>query len=160
MPILHRPEDADTLLVPWWVPRAFAGFALALLPWTAFLFISLPSRELANHWRIAWAGFDIGLAAAFLSTAALILRRSPLSEMAATVTATLLLCDAWFDVLTSRGTTTVAVAAAEAVFVELPLAFVCLWIARNVERVLVDARPYLEQAGFTIRGRRLAPPPQ
>jgi hypothetical protein len=108
---------------------------------------------------LAWGGFDVGLAAALSTTALLILRRSPLTQTAAAVAGTMLVCDAWFDVLTSRGSTNVAVAAVLALGAELPLAAFCFWIARSVERVLEDARPHLVAQGFTIRNRRLVPPP-
>ena len=76
----------------------------------------------------------------------------------AAVTGTMLVCDAWFDVLTSRGTMDVTVSAVLAVVAELPLAVFCFWIARSVERVLEDARPYLTAQGFRIEHRRLVPP--
>lgn len=152
------PRDGGSLLVPAWVPQGFFLAAIVLIPWTAWLFASLPPHHVANHWRLAWGGFDVGLSAALAATAVLVARRSPLAEITATVTATLLVCDAWFDVLTSRGTSQMVQAAVLAALVELPLAVLCLWIARNVERALEVARPYLERAGFAIRGRRVVPP--
>jgi hypothetical protein len=155
---LGRPADADLLLVPWWLPWLFVLFALALAPWIAWLLVSLPSEEVAAHWEIAWGGFDIGLAVLLVATAVTLIRRSPSAEVFAAMTAAFLFCDAWFDVLTSRGTTKVALALTEALLVELPLAVTCLWIARNVERVVADVRPFLERAGFTIEHRRVVPP--
>jgi hypothetical protein len=38
----------------------------------------------------------------------LVARRSTYAEVTATITGTLLACDAWFDVLTSRGTSDIA----------------------------------------------------
>jgi hypothetical protein len=75
------------------------------------LFLTLPRHYSANHWHVAWGGLDIALAIALTSTAVLTLRGSPLGEIAATVTATLLVSDAWFDVLTSHGTGNIAQAA-------------------------------------------------
>jgi len=77
----------------------------------------------------------------------------------AAVTGTLLVCDAWFDVLTSRGTTDVVQAAVLAVFVELPIAALCFWMATNLAHAVEVARPYLQKAGFTIARNRLVPPP-
>ena len=145
-------------LVPPWIAPAFVLCVVVLVPWTGYLFGTLPPHYKANHWRIAWGGFDIALALALASTATLIMRRSPLAEVTATVTGTLLVCDAWFDVLTSRGTSAVAQSIVEALLVELPLAVTCLWIARNMERVVADARPFLERAGFRIEHGRLASP--
>lgn len=139
---------ADEPLVPAWLPAVFALCSLALAPWIVWLIVTLPSQEVAAHWEIAWGGFDIGLAALFVALAVTLARRSPSAEIFAAMTAAVLICDAWFDVVTSHGTTTFVLALIEAVVVELPLAITCLWIARNVERVLADTRPLLEQAGL------------
>jgi hypothetical protein len=120
----------------------------------------LPAHYVANHWQIAWGGFDIGLAVALASTAVLVARRSPFAEVTATVTATLLVCDAWFDVLTSRGVSDIAQALTDAFLVELPLAALCFRMARNLAHAMEVARPYLQAAGFTIADNRLVPPPE
>jgi hypothetical protein len=145
-------------LVPPWIAPAFVLCAVVLVPWTGYLFGTLPPDYTANHWAIAWGGFDIGLALALASTAILIARRSPFAEVTATVTGTLLLCDAWFDVLTSQGTSAVVQATVEALLIELPLALLCFWISRNLAHAVEVARPFLQAAGFTIRDNRLIPP--
>jgi hypothetical protein len=155
---IRRPPDAEHLVAPWWLPSLFLLFAVVLAPWIIWLFVTLPSQEVANHWEIAWGGFDIALAVFLGGTGVALARRSPSAEILAAMTAAILLCDAWFDTMTSRGSTTLALAIAEAVCVELPLAILCLWIARNIERVVSDARPFLELAGFRIENRRLVPP--
>ncbi len=76
------------------------------------------------------------------------------------MTGTLLVCDAWFDILTSRGTSDIVQAILSALLVELPLAVLCFWIAMNVNRAVESLRPWLEAAGFTIRDHKLVPPPQ
>ncbi len=154
-----RRLDDGARVVPFWVAPAFFIVSVGLVPWIAWLFWSLPDEATAAHWRLAWGGFDIGLSIGLASTAVLVFRRSPLAEVSAAVTGTMLVCDAWFDVLTSRGTTQVVVAAVLAVVAELPLAVFCFWIARSVERVLEDAAPYLLAEGFRIEHRRLVPPP-
>src|SRR2546426_5537771 len=58
----------------------------------------------SNHWQLAWGGFDIGLGLALAATAVTVARRSPFAEVTAAVTGALLVCDAWFDVLTARAT--------------------------------------------------------
>jgi hypothetical protein len=145
-------------LVPPWTAPALFLCAAVLIPWTAFLFSTLPLHYAANHWRLAWGGFDLGLGVALAATAVMVVRRSPFAEVTATVTATLLCCDAWFDVLTSRGTSDIAQAVASAVLVELPLAALCFWMARNVAHAVEVARPFLRAAGFTIVDNRLVPP--
>ena len=152
-----RRGDGSSLVPPWIAP-AFLLCAVILVPWTAMLFLTLPHRYGANHWRLAWGGFDVGLAIALAATGIAVLRRSPFGEIAATVTGTLLVCDAWFDVLTSHGTADIAEALAGALLVELPLAALCFWIARNVARAMEIAAPHLHAAGFTIRDRKLCPP--
>jgi len=119
-----------------WVVPVFALAALVLVPWIVFLVRSLPSTHAAAHWDIAWAGFDVALALLLLAVAVAAWRRSPWLEGAATAAAALLFVDAWFDVLTSSTHVELAVAIAEAVLVELPLALLCLLLARDAERVL------------------------
>ena len=84
-------------------------------------------------------------------------RRSPGAEVAATVTGTLLCCDAWFDVLTSRGASDITQAVLSAVLIELPLAALCS-IARNLARAIETAVPFLRAAGFTISDHELVSP--
>jgi len=126
------------------VPPFFALAALVLIPWTVLLVNQLPSEHRAIHWDVAWGGFDIGLSLTLLAVAVAAWRRSPWFEGAATAAATLLVVDAWFDVLTASAGTDRLVAIVEAAVVELPLAVVCLFLAGKVERrlsrLLVGAR--------------------
>jgi len=146
--------------VPPWVGPLFIVCAIVLLPWTAFLFITLPDGYSANHWGLAWGGFDVALGLSLLVTSIAIARREAFGEIGATITGTLLVCDAWFDILTSRGNSDVMQAIVSAVVVELPLAILCFWIARNFNRAVESVRPWLEAAGFTIRNHKLVPPAQ
>jgi hypothetical protein len=146
-------------LIPPWTAPALLGCAIVLIPWTALLFVSLPRHYVANHWDIAWGGFDLGLGLALAGTAVLVARRSPYAEVTATITGALLVCDAWFDVLTSRGTSDIAQAIVLALLVELPLAALCFWMARNVAHAVEIARPFLRAASFTIADNKLVPPP-
>jgi hypothetical protein len=109
----------------------FVAAALVLVPWSGWLVISLPCRYVSRHWGIAWAGFDGGLALALALTGLAALRRADWLDRAAVAAGTLLAADAWFDVLTSRGATAVAVSAIEALAIELPLALLCIWLART-----------------------------
>jgi hypothetical protein len=119
---------------PRWVVLLFALGAVALAPWTILLVVALPSMHRAEHWDVAWAGFDVGLALLLGTVALTAWRRSPWLQGAAAATATLLVVDAWFDVLTSSGGADRVVAVGEAFFVELPLAVLCLLLARGAER--------------------------
>lgn len=145
------------LIPPWTAPALFIC-AVVLIPWTALLFSTLPRHYVANHWDVAWGGFDIGLGLALATTAVMVARRSPYAEVTAAVTGTLLVCDAWFDVLTSRGASDIAQAAASALLIELPLAALCFWMARNLAHAVEVARPFLQAAGFTVADNKLVPP--
>ena len=130
---------------PRWVVPLFGLAALLLVPWVILLIVALPSAHRAAHWDIAWAGFDVGLALLLLTVAVVAWRRSPWLEGAATATATLLVVDAWFDILTASTGTELVVAVTEAAFVELPLAVLCLRLARDTERRLLV--PLLNRSG-------------
>ena len=132
----HLPPrtQAERVPLPRWVPPVFAIVAFALVPWTLWLTSVLPTRHVTHHYREAWVGFDVGLAIAFATTAAAAVRFSRWLPIAAAVTATLLVCDAWFDVVTAGGGDERAVAAAEAFGGELPLAVLCAWIVWDVQR--------------------------
>ena len=58
----------------------------------------------------------------------------------AAATGTMLVCDAWFDVVTSVGSGEIVEAVLEAVFVELPLAAICLFIVYDAETFLQARR--------------------
>ena len=109
----------------------FGGAAVLLVPWTIGLTHSLPCRYVSAHWGVAWAGFDTGLAVSLALTGLAVLRGAAWLDRAAVATATLLVADAWFDVLTAGNAAAVALASAEALAVELPVAALCLWVARR-----------------------------
>jgi len=120
-------------------PRLTALLALvavALVPWTLYLTFTLPSRHVTFHYDLAWVGFDIALAASFATTAWAAFRGSQWLVPLAAVTATMLCCDVWFDIVTSRSGSEMWEAVAEAVLVELPLAALCVFIVRDAETFL------------------------
>jgi hypothetical protein len=113
------------------LPLLFGSAALVLVPWIGLLVVSLPCYYSARHWGIAWTGFDAGLALALGVTAYAALRRAPWLDRAAVAAGTLLIADAWFDVVTARGTGAIALAMTEALAIELPLALLCIWVAQT-----------------------------
>ena len=116
-----------------WTLLILGGFAVILFPWTAFLAVTLPSRHLTPHWSVAWAGFDVVMAASVLWTLYSIVRRSKYLAIAASITATFLVCDAWFDLVTSRPGPERLQSGLLAVLGELPIAALCFWLARDAE---------------------------
>ena len=129
-----RPGYNLYMQVPRWVAVWLSLAAIALVPWTLWLTVSLPSRHVTDHYDLAWVGFDIGLAAAFGATALTAFRASTWLVPFAAVTGTMLICDAWFDVVTSGGGGERLEAVLEAVFAELPLAVLCGVIVYDAER--------------------------
>jgi uncharacterized membrane protein len=117
-----------------WVAPLLALVVVLLAAWTLTLGYRLPARHTTHHWDVAWVGFDIALAGAFAATGLSVARRSSWAQFAAAVAATLLVCDAWFDNVLANGLEERVEAAVEAVAVELPLAILCVWVARNSER--------------------------
>jgi hypothetical protein len=127
------------------LPRFVAPFfllaGLVLIPWTVWLTYSLPTRHETDDWRLVWAGFDIALVIGLLATAVAALRRSPWLAVVAAAAGTLLCTDAWFDITLEVGGPHLVSSVLEAAFVELPLATICFWVARDVERALERAFP-------------------
>ncbi len=119
-----------------WVALAFAGVGLGLLPWTIWLSQSLPPSHQSVRWDLAWSGFDTGLALAFLFTAAAAWRRSPWVAAGAAATGTLLVADAWFDVILESHSDELRISILTAVLGELPAAAFCFWVALRTERFL------------------------
>ena len=129
-------EDGVRIRPARWVTLLLGFVAVALVPWTLYLTFALPSRHVTLHYDLAWVGFDIALACAFAATTVAALRGSPWLVPLAAVTGTMLVCDAWFDIVTSQGGSEMLEAVAEAVFVELPLAALCGFIVYDAETFL------------------------
>jgi hypothetical protein len=120
---------------PRWVAPVFAVLGAATVPWTVYLAVTLPRHADFHHYRFTWVGYDLLLILALLTTALLAWRASDRVGLAATITATMLVVDAWFDITTS-GRHDITVAVLSAIFIELPLAAVCAWIALHSEQVV------------------------
>ncbi len=132
-----EPENAvltDNSRIVRWAGPLFALFSVILLPWIIHIALSLPARLLSPNYDIAWAGFDAFLAGGLASTAYFALRRSRYLSTAAAATAALLLVDAWFDCMTTPGSTRLQSIVACAL-IELPLAAVCLWLSYHTHQI-------------------------
>jgi len=99
--------------------------SLALIPWTVYLAVTLPNHYVARHWVATWVGFDILLLAALAVTAIAGWKRRVIVFPSAVVSGVLLLCDAWFDVLTSQRSDLLQ-AVLSAVLLEIPLAVILI----------------------------------
>jgi hypothetical protein len=133
----REPENAvltDDARVVRWAGPAFMLFSLVLLPWIVYLAYSLPSRQVSADSDVAWAGFDAILLIALASTGYFALRRSRYLATAAAAAATLLIVDAWFDVMTTLPGQRLE-PVARAVLVELPLAAVCVWLSLHTQQL-------------------------
>jgi hypothetical protein len=120
--------------LPRWVTSLLMLTAAGLLPWTLWLTFTLPSRHVTEHYDVAWVIFDCALFVAFASTAWCAVKSSQWLVPLAAVTGTMLICDAWFDVVTSIGSGEALEAILEALLAELPLATVCALIVYDAER--------------------------
>jgi hypothetical protein len=119
--------------VPRWCGWLLVALGLLTLPWIAAIAAFLPSTSQDAHYDVSWAGFDVLLCALLLRTGWTALKGREQSELTAAMTGTLLLVDAWFDTLSASHTLEFVTALAMAVFVELPLAGLCLWIVARVD---------------------------
>jgi hypothetical protein len=126
---------------------AFGTVGVLLLSWAAWLSESLHPRHVTSDWDLAWTGFDIGLALLFIATSVAAYRRSIWVSGLAVALGTLLIVDAWFDVVLDSHWDERRYAVMLAVFAELPAAGVCFWIAYRAERVHAQA---VEQAGSKL----------
>jgi hypothetical protein len=113
-----------------------AGTA-ALIPWTIYLALTLPDRYVTYGWTATWVGFDVLLLMFMVATALLGLLRRQLVMMAAFTTGVLLICDAWFDVMTAApGDVWFSVCTAG--LVELPLAVLMITGALRILRLTAN----------------------
>jgi hypothetical protein len=106
-----------------------------LAVWIIVLSLTLHRSFHAQHWKGAWLGFDLILLAAFAVTGWAFWRGRQMVIACLLVTATLLCCDAWFDVLLDLGSSDVWLSVASAVLVELPMAFLMFNAARRLIRL-------------------------
>ena len=107
---------------------------VVLAAWTGLLAATLPRYYRAGGWRGAWVGFDVGLLLAFAATGWAAWRRRQILIICLVVLATLLCCDAWFDVVLDARTGGFALSLASALVIELPLATVAILGARRLLR--------------------------
>jgi hypothetical protein len=132
---LRRPSSLRE-----WVALGYGAAGIGLLPWAFWLSSSLPATHHSAHWDLAWSGFDVGLAACFCGTAIAAYRRAiGWAGALAAATGTMLVVDAWFDVILESHGNELSTALVEALVFELPAAVMCFWIAFRTERLVARA---------------------
>lgn len=124
------------------------GSVLVMVPWTVNLALTLPRSYVAQNWDRTWVGFDVLLLALLLGTALLGWLRRQLVVLTAFATAVLLVCDAWFDVMTAQEDDRV-LSLVTALLVELPLAVVLIATSLQLLR-LTAARLWVLDEGARV----------
>jgi hypothetical protein len=136
------PTESDLPAGPF--RRAIALTAIiaccaALGAWTGVLAVTLPRYYHTGGWRGAWVGFDALLLVAFAITAWAGWRHRQLVIICLVVLATLLCCDAWFDVTLDLRTSGFLLSLLMALCIELPLAALAIIGARRLMRLNIRA---------------------
>ncbi len=164
-----------TLPLPRWLGPLAVCCAVGIIPWIVYLAMTLPDRTRADDYDIAWVGYDAAMCAVLTALAYCALRRKTATGAIAAVAATMLVVDAWFDIVTTDKGDQLMAAIISAAFAEIPLAIVCAWVAINSERVrarayrslrmrweraLEVARTGTPEAGAPVSDQPVPPPPR
>lgn len=110
------------------------GGSMAMVPWLGYLSVTLPENYVAHNWPATWVGFDVLLVAFMLTTAALGYLRRQVLVLAAFTTGILLICDAWFDLMTA-GPKDLWLSVITALMIEVPLAVFMIFSALRILRL-------------------------
>ncbi|HEX9031861.1 MAG TPA: hypothetical protein VF834_08425 [Streptosporangiaceae bacterium] len=110
---------------------------IVLTGWIGYLAVTLPPYYRTGSWRGAWVGFDLALLASFAATGWTAWRHRQLLIISLVVLATLLLTDAWFDVVLDVRTAGFWESLTSALVIELPLAVVAITMARRLLRLTI-----------------------
>lgn len=133
---LRGDAYADRLHLPRWVGPLAVGSLVGFLPWIVYLGFTLPQKVRAEHYDIAWLGFDCLMWTMLAVLAWATLRRHAATGPVAAVASMMLIVDAWFDIFTSSaGHGELVLAITLALCGELPLAILCAWVAVHAERI-------------------------
>jgi hypothetical protein len=110
------------------------GGSIGMIPWLVYLSLTLPGKYEAQHWPVTWVGFDILLIGFMLATAVLGYLRRQLVMLTAFTSGVLLICDAWFDLMTA-GPKDVRLSVVTALLIEVPLAIFMITGAQRIVRL-------------------------
>jgi hypothetical protein len=119
---------------------------LVLAAWIGILAVTLPLTFKIDHWRAVWIGLDVAELAGFAATVWASWKQRQVIIVCMIITGTLLVCDAWFDIVLDLGTANITVSILAAVFGEFPLAFLLFSAARRLIRITVKRVMELEGA--------------
>jgi hypothetical protein len=133
------PDLTGVPPAPRWLGPLALCCLVGMLPWIIFLAFTIPQRSRAEHYDLAWIGFDCAMWLVLAALAFFALRRHPATGPVAAVASTMLVVDAWFDITTSSDEKQFAIALVLACVAELPLAIICGWAAVNAERIRARA---------------------
>jgi hypothetical protein len=145
----------------WRLLALLVGAAIFLPPWIVYLAVSLPDQHDSEQWKLVWVGFDIALLACLVAAGWLGARRRRRAVPVLVATATLMLCDAWFDVMLSWHSPDWWTSVVMAVAVEVPLAVFLfvrahLLLAVPKRRHTITARDIREVLAHPLRQRIMA----
>ncbi|MGV0040411.1 hypothetical protein [Mycobacterium colombiense] len=124
------------------------GGSMAMVPWLGYLSVTLPENYVAHNWPVTWVGFDVLLVGFMLTTAVLGHLRRQLLVLAAFTTGVLLICDAWFDLMTA-GPKDIWLSVITALLIEVPLALFMITSAVRIMR-LTMMRLWLLDPGMRL----------
>jgi hypothetical protein len=108
------------------------GGSIAMIPWLVYLSMTLPENYVAHNWPLTWVGFDILLVGFMLATAVFGYLRRQVLLFAAFTSGVLLICDAWFDLMTA-GPDDVWLSVITALLIEVPLG---IFMIRGAQRIM------------------------
>jgi len=111
---------------------------VALVGWIAILLLTLPERFTSSDWRAVWVGLDIAELIGFAAIGWAAWRQRQVVIFFMIMTGTLLLCDAWFDLTLSYGSSDFTMSVVSALLAEFPLAFLLYAGARRLVRATVQ----------------------
>jgi hypothetical protein len=127
-----------------------AACCVALAAWIAILLLTLPGRYTSHDWVAVWVGLDIAELLGFAATAWAAWHQRQIVIFFMVMTGTVLLCDAWFDVALSYGSSDFTASVLSAALAELPLAFLLFAGARRLIRVTVETLMELSGASGPV----------
>ena len=111
---------------------------VALACWIGILVLTLPDRITSSDWRAVWVGLDIAELIGFAAIGWAAWRQRQVVIFFMIMTGTLLLCDAWFDLTLSYGSSDFTMSVVSALLAEFPLAFLLYAGARRLVRATVQ----------------------